>query len=237
MMLADYFTAKDNQVRFTRDQAIRFAKEIANDFNPLHNADSKMFCVPGDLLFSVALDHLGLSQYMHFTFSGMVRDNPVIFPDNSASQIDIMDDQGKQYLTIERHGETTYDAQLINILCHRYVAFSGKAFPHILVPLMAAEGVMINPARPLVMYQSMEINLNRLELTDPRLESLGSSMDVEGKKGRVRLDFRITEAGKEVGKGAKFMALRGLRAYEKEAMEQVIADYNKNKYKQTYSAN
>jgi hypothetical protein len=33
------------------------------------------------------------------------------------------------------------------------------------------------------------------------------------------------------------MALRGLRAYEKEAMEQVIADYNKNKYKQTYSAN
>ncbi|MCG8059533.1 MAG: DUF3581 family protein [Candidatus Thiodiazotropha endolucinida] len=32
MVLANYFTAKGNQVKFTRDQASRFAKEIANDF-------------------------------------------------------------------------------------------------------------------------------------------------------------------------------------------------------------
>lgn len=235
MMLADYFTSKGNEVRFTRDQASRFAKEIANDFNPLHNTNSKMFCVPGDLLFSVALDNLGLSQYMHFTFSGMVRDNPVIFPDSDASRIEVLDDEGKQYLTIERQGETTRDDRLINRLSSRYVAFSGKAFPHVLVPLMAAEGVMINPARPLVMYQSMEISLDRLDLKDPRLEAIGSSLEVEGKKGMVRLDFRFTEAGKEVGKGAKFMALRGLRPYEQDAMERVITEYND--YKQAYLAN
>jgi hypothetical protein len=234
MVLANYFTAKGNQVQFTRDQASRFAKEIANDFNPLHNADAKMFCVPGDLLFSVALNHLGLSQHMHFTFSGMVKDNAVIFPDSDASQIEVVDDEGKQYLSIEREGYTTYDPQLIDHLSSRYVAFSGKAFPHILVPLMAAEGVMINPTRPLVIYQSMEINLDRLDINDPKLESTESSFDVQGKKGTVRLDFRFLEAGVEVGRGAKYMTLRGLQPYEDDAIQRVIKDYNG--YKQAYSA-
>jgi hypothetical protein len=233
MVLANYFTAKGNLVQFTRDQASRFAKEIANDFNPLHNADAKMFCVPGDLLFSVALNHLGLSQHMRFTFSGMVKDNAVIFPDSDASQIEVVDDEGKQYLSIERDGDNTRDPKLIERLSSRYVAFSGKAFPHILVPLMAAEGVMINPTRPLVIYQSMEINLDRLDLNDAKLESTGSSLDVQGKKGTVRLDFRFMDAGVEVGRGAKYMALRGLQPYEDDAIQRVIADYNG--YKQAYS--
>jgi hypothetical protein len=172
---------------------------------------------------------------MHFTFSGMVRDNPVIIPDTMAPRIDIGDEKGKHYLSIERHGEITHNAQLIDCLCSRYVAFSGKAFPHILVPLMAAEGVMINPARPLVIYQSMEINLNRLDLKDLMLDPLESSMNVEGKRGMVRLDFRFTKDGTEVGTGAKFMALRGLRPYESDTMQHVITDYNN--YKQSYSAN
>ncbi|WP_316365219.1 DUF3581 family protein [Candidatus Thiodiazotropha sp. CDECU1] len=232
MVLANYFTAEGNKVQFTRDQASRFAKEIANDFNPLHNTEAKMFCVPGDLLFAVALNHLGLSQQMHFTFSGMVRDQAVIFPDSSASLIQVVDEAGKQYLSIEREGETTHDPLLIDHLSSRYVAFSGMAFPHILVPLMAAEGVMINPARPLVIYQSMEIDLNRLDLNDPQLESTGSSLDVQGKKGMVRLDFRFMEAGIEVGHGTKHMALRGLQPYQDEVMQGVVDEYND--YKQTY---
>ena len=232
MVLANYFTAKGNKVQFSRDQASRFAKEIANDFNPLHNADAKMFCVPGDLLFSVALNHLGLSQQMNFTFSGMVRDNVVIFPDSNASLIEVVDEMGKQYLSIERKGDTTHDHLLIDRLSSRYVAFSGKAFPHILVPLMAAKGVMINPARPLVIYQSMEINLHRLDFSDPQLESTGSCLDVQGKKGMVRLDFRFMEAGIEVGRGAKYMALRGLQPFQDDTMQSVIDEYNN--YKQTY---
>jgi hypothetical protein len=232
MVLADYFTLKGNQVHFTRDQASRFAKEIANDFNPLHNADAKMFCVPGDLLFSVALNHLGLSQRMRFNFSGMVTDNALIFPESEAAHIEIVDEAGKQYLTIEREGGISRDPRLINLLSSRYVAFSGKAFPHILVPLMAAHGVMINPARPLVMYQSMEINLQRLDISDPKLESTGSSLEVQGKKGMVRLDFRFLEAGEEVGQGAKYMALRGLQSYQDEAMQRVIDEYDG--YKRSY---
>ncbi|MCU7873978.1 MAG: DUF3581 domain-containing protein [Candidatus Thiodiazotropha sp. (ex Lucinoma borealis)] len=232
MVLSNFFSMSGNQVKISRQQASRFAKEIADDFNPLHDTDAKMFCVPGDLLFSVALNRLGLSQHMRFNFSGMVSDNAVIFPDSESSQIDVVDSEGKQYLSILREGDISHDQALINCLSNRYVAFSGKTFPHILVPLMAQQGVMINPSRPLVMYQSMEINLDRLDLSDPHLESTGSSLDVQGKKGTVRLDFRFVEDGVEVGRGAKYMALRGLQSYQDETMQRVVDQYNS--YKQAY---
>ncbi len=226
MVLADFYQQNNDKILFSRQQASRFAKEVANDFNPLHDADAKMFCVPGDLLFSVALERLGLSQQMCFTFSGMVSDEAVSFPDTDASQIDITDGNRKCYLTIERSGDITRDPQLIEKLANDYVTFSGKTFPHILVPLMSEQGVMINPARPLVIYQRMEIHLDRLDLTNPAVESAGSSFEVSGKKGMVRLNFQIKEDGESVGHGAKYMSLRGLQPFDTEAMARLVEGYN-----------
>ncbi|MCU7904936.1 MAG: DUF3581 domain-containing protein [Candidatus Thiodiazotropha sp. (ex Epidulcina cf. delphinae)] len=233
MVLTNFHTANGSRISFTRDQASRFAKEIANDFNPLHDVDAKMFCVPGDLMFSVTLNRLGLSRHMRIDFSGMVSDNDVIFPDSGSSNIAVVDDEGKQYLTILREGELTHDQTLIDNLSRSYVAFSGKTFPDILVPLMAQQAVMINPARPLIMYQSMEISLDRLDLREPCLKPTGSSLEVQGKKGTVRLDFRFLEDGEEVGHGAKYMTLRGLRTYQAETMQRLVDEYNR--YKQAYN--
>ena len=232
MILSEFYTSEGDRIAFTRDQASRFAKEIANDFNPLHDTDAKMFCVPGDLLFAVAVSRFGLSQKMCFSFSGMVGEKHLIFPDSDAPRIDIADDEGKHYLSIEREGETSLDPALINKLSKGYVAFSGNTFPHLLVPLMAQQGVMINPGRPLIMYQSMEISLDHLDLREPSLEFSDSSLDVQGKKATVRLGFRFMENGRQVGHGTKHMALRGLQAYREEVMQQVVDDYNS--YKQAY---
>ncbi|MES9830662.1 MAG: DUF3581 family protein [Candidatus Thiodiazotropha sp. LLP2] len=234
MILANFYTTENDRVTFTRDQASHFAKDIANDFNPLHNADAKMFCVPGDLLFAVAVDHFGLSQKMCFHFSGMVTDHKLIFSDNGSSKIDIIDDDGKKFLAIQRDGEISRDHSLISKLTESYVAFSGKTFPHLLVPLMAQQNVMINPGRPLVMYQSMEITLDHLEeMHEPILEPTSSNLEVQGKKAMAKLDFHIMEQGQEVGHGTKFMALRGLQAYQEEGMRQVVDSYNS--YKEAYS--
>lgn len=232
MLLDDFYTQNNDKILFSREQSSRFAKEIANDYNPLHDANAKMFCVPGDLLFSVALNHFGLSQHMCFTFSGMVSNNAVIFPETDDKKIDISDDNGKCYLTIERDGEMTADTGLIHNLATGYVAFSGKTFPHILVPLMSEQGVMINPARPLVIYQSMEIHLDHLELHNPTLEPAGSAIEVQGKKGIVRLDFHFVENGEVVGRGAKRMSLRGLQPFESASVDRLIEEYNG--YKQRY---
>ena len=62
----------NTQIIISAEQGSSFAKAVSNDFNPIHDADSKRFCVPGDLLFALVLQRYGLSQEMSFNFSGMV---------------------------------------------------------------------------------------------------------------------------------------------------------------------
>ena len=56
MFLENYCRITDDKISFTRQQASDFAKQIADDFNPLHDIQAKRFCVPGDLLFSLILE-------------------------------------------------------------------------------------------------------------------------------------------------------------------------------------
>lgn len=224
--LDEFYRSDGDQVIFTRDQGSRFAKTIADDFNPLHDPAAKLFCVPGDLLFAVALARLGLSQRMCFTFAGMV-DGEVALTFQQPDQpcVQVTDVEGKTYLKVEREGAINHDPGLIARLTSTYVEFSGRTFPHILNPLLAEHGVMLNPARPLVIYESMRIRLERLDLTDPRLDYTGASLEYNGKKGNVSLDFLLTENGKQVGDGSKYMLVRGLRDYDQATVERVAADY------------
>ncbi len=157
MLLDKYYYRVNGKYLFTRQQGSAFAKEMADDFNPIHNEDAKRFCVPGDLLFALVLANYGLSQHMRFTFSGMVGEGPALsFEEHEdGSRIDIVDDNGKKYLSIERSGDNANDEALILALTRSYVEFSGHTFPHILVPLMTEKGIMINTDRPFVVYESM----------------------------------------------------------------------------------
>ena len=225
-MLEKYYRPHGHQVSFSRDQASQFAKHVANDFNPIHDPDSKRFCVPGDLLFAVCLKKYGLSQHMSFTFSGMVgSDVGLVFPETDAAKIDIADENGKQYLHFERGGETTLDGSRIEKLVYQYVQFSGHNFPHILVPLMAQQGVMINPGRPLVIYQGMEIRLDTLDFTTPELSLANSTLDAQGKRGKVRLEFDIEADGATIGSGSKHMVLSGLQPYDEAKLQELIDAY------------
>ncbi len=228
MILENYYRIHQNKVLVSRQQASDFAKQVANDFNPIHDVDSKRFCVPGDLLFSLVLHHYGLSRHMKFVFSGMVNDNvPLIFPETDAEEITISGDNGKDYLHLERRGETTRDPQVIERLIRIYAAFSGQAFPHILVPLMEEKGVMINPGRPLIIYESMEIHLDRLDLQSPSLQPSDRRLEVRGKRGKVALSFTFEDRGRTVGHGIKKMVLSGLRPFDAHSMQQVVEDYHR----------
>jgi len=47
MNLSKYYTATaDDGFVFTREQGSHFAKDIAGDFNPLHDADARNFAFP-----------------------------------------------------------------------------------------------------------------------------------------------------------------------------------------------
>lgn len=226
MVLTDYFTEDGAGLCFTRQQASRFAKEIADDFNPLHDQDAKLFCVPGDLLFAVTLAKYGLSQRMCFTFSGMVSDGTSLrYRERDEHELVLVDRHEKSYLEIERHGEVSHDSGLIADFTRRYVEFSGKNFLQVLVPLMTRENIMINPDRPLVIYQQMSIDLQRLDITQPSLDLTDTLISVEGKKADVRMRFCLKSGEQVVGKGEKRMALRGIRSLDPAGMDRMVESY------------
>lgn len=229
MLIDQYYTFSNGHISFTREQGSNFAKQVADDFNPIHDPDARRFCIPGDLMFSIILAKYGLSRHMEFTFTGMVVDGIELLLPEAASELEINDTQGRQYLTIRRSGENIMDASLIDNLTSEYVQFSGHTFPHILVPLLAEQNVMINPGRPVVLYESMNIDLDRLDITAPMLEIDHNELAINGKRGEVKLVFNLVESGQIVGRGNKRMILSGLREYDKSVMDETVSSLNQRK--------
>lgn len=227
-MLSAYYQQQGNTVSFTREQGSGFAKTLADDYNPLHDVDAKRFCVPGDLLFSLVLDKYGVSEKMSFSFVGMVTDSIELKLPEAADELDFTAGE-KSFLSVARSGEVSQNAELIENLIRGYVAFSGTAFPHAIVPLMAEQGAMINPARPMVMYQSMEIELDRLDISAPTLVASEPSFNFEGKRGSITLRFNLIENDVVVGRGEKHMLVSGILNYDAEAMQGLITDYSNSK--------
>lgn len=226
MFITKYFNLDDNKISFTRQQASDFAKQVADDFNPLHDVTAKRFCVPGDLLFSVILAQAGLHKKMTFNFSGMVtNDIQLRFPAELSTDSLILDDNDKEYVKVSAQGEQSKDDTLIDSLVRAYVGFSGHTFPHILVKLMAENNVMINPARPMIMYESMSIELDTLDISEVSLELSESTLAINGKRGNAVLAFNLFSNGKKVGHGEKHMVLSGLREYCAQTMDTVSTDY------------
>ena len=229
MFLQQFYTRDELSLSISAEQGSGFAKTISNDFNPIHDIDSKRFCVPGDLLFALVLERYGLSQQMRFEFSGMVSaDTPLVLPESPADQFEIADAREKTYLKVSRSGDQFQDQQVLESLIKNYVFFSGQNFPHILVPLMAEKNVMINPQRPLVIYESMSLQLETLELQQPSVELAGTSLDVDGKRGNAEFKFNLVDGGKIVGTGVKTLILSGLREYQQEAIDLMVATYLDN---------
>jgi uncharacterized protein DUF3581 len=231
MFIEKYYNqSSTGQINFTRQQASDFAKKVADDFNPLHDTNAKRFCVPGDLLFAVILAKSGLNKKMSFTFSGMVTDTVALrFPEKITDNATVIDDKNKEFLQIAVSGEHSTNEKLIESLTQAYVEFSGHTFPHILVKLMAEHQVMINPARPMIMYQSMSIDMYKLDIDNISLRLAKTSLTIEGKRGDAWLEFDLLSGEEIIGHGKKHMLLSGLREYCQDTISVMVEQYNQNK--------
>lgn len=230
MFLTPYFSSNNHQFQFTKQQASHFAKKVAGDFNPIHDEDSKRFCVPGDLLFAVLLSQEGVSQKMCFDFSGMVGDNKTLSINKKCEkQSSVVDKNGREYLHLTREGNVNNNPDFIEHIVKSYVQFSGMNFPHIMVPLMQEKKVMINCQRPLVIYESMEVEFLRLDLKHPEVIFTNAIFEVEGKRGLVTLNFVFREDSQDVGYGAKRMLATGLKPYDQDAIDDLVERFNTKK--------
>jgi hypothetical protein len=225
MFLSPYFSKQNQTVSVSAQQACDFAKKIAQDFNPIHDANAKRFCVPGDLLFALVLTQYGLSQQMRFRFAGMVGDGvELLFPEAVGDSFAICDSRDKTYLHVERKGDISRcDAQTESFI-RSYVAFSGLNFIHILIPMMREHRVMINPERPLVIYESMSFDLRTLDFVEVSLKLVEQDLKIDGKRGDVTLKFELHSGDTLVGTGVKTLVMSGLRPFD-ETQAQAMCDY------------
>jgi len=233
MDIASYFSATDQGVSFSAQQASLFAKGVAGDFNPIHDVDNKRFCVPGDLLFAVLLDRYGCRAQTSVQFSGMLaKDASLALPevlDATTAALHVKDNREREVLTFFSQGPSLGDGDFISRLSEEYVRFSGRTFPELLVPLMCDAGVMINPARPLVIYKDMSLRLSDACDDVLQLEVGDCACHVSGKKAAVRLGFTIRAGNGIIGEGEKNLVMGGLREFDQIAMQGVIDQYNDRK--------
>lgn len=225
-----YTDINENSLSVSGEQGSCFAKQVANDFNPIHHADSRRFCVPGDLLFAIALTKYGIHERMSFRFLDLLSANtPVSYPLAVQPEIMVESIHGKPTLGINLVGNATHQGNKIESLIRKYVAFSGHNFPDILVPLMRAENVMINPQRPLVIYQSMTLEMSSLEFDAVSICLAETSLTVKGKRGDCKLEFDITYKGQNIGHGVKTLILSGLREYQEDSIQAMRDEYARSK--------
>ncbi|MEI6896145.1 MAG: DUF3581 family protein [Psychromonas sp.] len=227
MLLAPFHSNKNNVISVSAQQASDFAKLQCFDFNPIHDPENRRFCVPGDLLFSLALNFYGVSESMSFTFTNMVgADVGLIFPETDANLIVITNEQGKSVLEINRKGKINKDSHFVESLIKNYGQFSGQNFPTLLMPLMKEHGVMFNPKRPLVMYNSMSFEFSSVEFNNAmHIELADSSLEVEPKRANSYLHFDLFDGEKLAGKGVKKLVIAGLREYDHEEISAFVTDY------------
>jgi len=229
MFLSPFVQQSGDEFSFTAAQASRFAKQIALDFNPIHDEDSKRFCVPGDLLFAYLLSQYGLTEGLSCRFDGMVSANVLLHFVTEQDTVRIVDQNGKVYLSLQQTGERHTECQFIEQLVKDYVRFSGMNFPHILQPLMKQHQLMINPQRPLVIYQSMTLEFMRFSEHCPTLHLSSSELVIDGKRGNVLLQFELRDGDDVIGKGEKRMILSNLVPYDEEQMQGMVDFYNERK--------
>ncbi len=229
MFLSPFVQQSGDEFSFTAAQASRFAKQIALDFNPIHDEDSKRFCVPGDLLFAYLLSQYGLTEGLSCRFDGMVSANVLLHFVTEQDTVRIVDQNGKVYLSLQQTGERHAECQFIEQLVKDYVRFSGMNFPHILQPLMKQHQLMINPQRPLVIYQSMTLEFIRFSEHCPTLHLSSSELVIDGKRGNVLLQFELRDGDDVIGKGEKRMILSNLVPYDEEQMQGMVDFYNERK--------
>jgi len=170
---------------------------------------------------------------MGFSFSGMVNDDTtLILPEINAREISIYDENDKKYLDVSSDGAQSNDEHLIASLTRNYVEFSGHTFPHVLVPLMLENNVMINTERPLVIYDHMRISLDTLDIDSVTLRLSESLFRLYGKRGDVALNYDLCCNDEVVGKGQKKMVLSGLREFNQAKIDDLVEVYSarKNRY-------
>ena len=95
--------------------------------------------------------------------------------------------------------------------------------------MMKQHKMMINPDRPLVIYESMSFHLAHFDFDDVSLHLIDQQFLINGKRGDVTLTFELRQDERLIGTGKKTLVLSGLREYEEDKAQQMCHFYESRK--------
>lgn len=226
-----FYTLSDDTLTISPEQASRFAKTVAGDFNPIHDAGDRRFCVPGDLLFAVILENVGLYKKMSFTFDArMTADIVGVLNSQQTGAGNITDQRSeKPIVNFQYDSEKIVSKKLIHEFIEHYVAFSGQNFPYLLDPVLKSNDAMFNPKSPLVMYQSMEFSLYPKDDSEISIDYVNADFEKQGKRGYITLNFNFNQNEDVIGNGKKQLLISGIRPYDESEMSKIIESFLERK--------
>lgn len=230
-MIVDHFHSREGSlIRISAGQGSQFAKTVAGDFNPIHDADAARFCIPGDLLFALVLRDFGISRRMMLRFRAMVgADVALRYVELGEERVDLLDSTGRVAVEVERRGEVERSPAIIERFIRRYASFSGRNFPEYLEPLLREQAVMFNLERPLVIYDSMAFDLHRLPGPNLTMECSHSHLTVAGRRGEERLEFTVSDDNGPVGTGVKSVMIGGLKPLDDQRLSAFVDAYRQRR--------
>jgi hypothetical protein len=88
---------------------------------------------------------------------------------------------------------------------------------------------MIHPQKPMVIYDSMAFEFERLDADNLDLQLINSRFDLNGKRGSVTMEFGIFNSSHKIGSGHKTMVLSGLREYDQTLVDGLVELYEQSK--------
>ena len=226
MFVDQYYTCHEENFYFPKHKSSAFAKQIAKDFNPLHDVKNRRFCVPGDLIFSAILSKFGANKEMTFDFKRMINGIEALNVVSSNESISVKNIQNEEMISIHRGGEITHDKVFINGFIRSYVEFSGKMFPEVILNAMKKSGVMPSLKRPLIIYVKMSFSLNVFSSNRPQVMLRETVFEKLGRKGVMSLYFDVWVNGEIIGFGEKKIFIGSVCPCDPSALQVYINSYN-----------
>lgn len=214
MDISEYYDCIDGEIHFNDLKASQFAKNVSNDQNPIHDHDNKNYCIPGDLIFSMCADVLGLGSetdlYLHHPIG---KNSSILIKEAKDGFYLGRDQSGIKIFTYRKNGETTDICDTGNFL-NCFARVTETLFEDAIHPQLKQKGLMINPSSPSVVLTSISIRKSENSKPVHKIKPDESVATGNVKRAKVTAKYTMNDLyDNSIGEARKTLFISGLREY------------------------
>ena len=215
----DYFVA----VGISNNNVSKFAKEICNDFNPIHSNKKSKPIVPGDLFVVLFLLSNGLYKRTIIEFK------KISYPIQKfiITKSSILNSKNESVVNFTLKDDIVADSNSIFLsgFLREFCKISGTIFAQELEPIFIKYRKMPNPQKPRMLYESTQINLDKeiinLKVDFVQIKFLEPNVIILENQATVNFQILVLQSGRTIGLITKTLFCTNLEEYTQEKYEEL----------------